>query len=148
MHDDVAPVLQDPRALFVALGGRRLVSTSLHLDSNFVSQSVHLASVGARRNDEEVHNRRDACQIENHGIFTAVFLAKFCNMAGIFQAALQPGLGGGIGDGSRNGDAPEGILKTRLDLRRGSTLILTTDNSVHQWTHSLCTRFTPVSSRP
>lgn len=90
------------------------MSASLHLDSNFVRQGVQLASARTGRNDEEIHDGCDTRQIENDGVFTSVFLAKFGNMAGIFQAALQPGLGGRIGDGGGNGDAPRCNQKSRF----------------------------------
>ena len=117
VQDDVTPVLQDPRALFVTFGSERFISASFHLDSHFISQRMHLTNIRAGRDDEKIHNRRHAGQIEYNGIFTAVLLAKFCNMAGIFQAALQPRLRGGIGDGGGNGDAPEGNLRTRIVVR-------------------------------
>ena len=118
MHNDVTPILQDPRTLFVAFCRRGLMSARLHLNTNLVRQRMHLTSARTGRDHEEIHDWCDKRQIEDDGLFTAVFLAKFGNVAGIFQAALQPGLGGGIGDGSGNGDAPSGQSTDALLAKR------------------------------
>lgn len=135
MHDDVAPVLQDPRTLFVAFCRRGLVSAGFHLNPYFVSQGVHLTSARARGDHKKVHDGRHASQIEDDGIFTAEFFAKFGDLTGVFQAALQPGLGGGIGDDGGNGDAPRGNLTVRPNFRRDSTIVLTTKHPINQRTH-------------
>ena len=89
MQDDVAPVLKNPGALFVTFGCGRLVSAGFHLDSHFVAHRVHLTSTGSGRNDEEVHDRCHAGQIEYHGVLTAKFFANFGNVTSIFETASQ-----------------------------------------------------------
>ncbi len=105
VDDDIAPVLQDPRTLFVPFGRRRFISAGLHQDANFVSQRVHLANIGAGCNDEKVHNRRDRRQIKYDDVLTAILFAEFGNVTRIFQAALQSGCCGG-GCGGRNSETP------------------------------------------
>lgn len=117
MQDDIAPVLQDPRTLLVPFRGRRIMTAGFHLDTNFVSEGVHLPSAGSGRDDEKIHDRCHASQIKDNRVFAAVFLTDFGDMAGIFQAALQPRLRGGIGDDGGNGEAPRAIKGLALVVR-------------------------------
>ena len=102
MQHDVAPVLQDPRTLFVPFSGRWLVTAGFHLHSDFVAERVHLPGAGTGRDHEKVHDRRDAGQIEDDCILTTILFAQLGNVAGVFQTALQSVLGTGGGDGGGN----------------------------------------------
>lgn len=100
MQHDITPVLHDPRTLFVAFGRRRLVSAGLHFHASFVAQRMHLARVRARRDDEKVHDRSDARQIEDDGVLATEFFANLCDMAGVFQTLLETGIRGFGDDGN------------------------------------------------
>ena len=117
MQDDIAPVLQDPRALFVTFGRGRLVTTGFHLDPDLVGQSVHLASARAGRDHKKVHDRRNPREIEHDRILTPVLFAKPGNVAGVFQAALQSIFGSGGDNCGGNGKAPTTIENTFKKLQ-------------------------------
>lgn len=109
MQDNIAPVLQDPRTLFVAFGRGRLVTSRFHLDTDFVRQGVHLTSARAGRDHKKIHDRRDPGQIEYDCILTTVLFAKPGDLAGVFQAALQSNLRSGGDNCGGNGEAPKSI---------------------------------------
>ena len=105
MQDDIAPVLENPRTLFVSLGRRGLVTARLHLHADFIAERMHLADIRARGDHEKIHDRCHTGQIEYHRVFTAVLFTQLGDETGVFQAALQPGILR-AGNNGGNGETP------------------------------------------
>ena len=135
MQHDVAPVLQDPRTLFVSFRCGRLVSAGFHLNSDFIAQGMHLTDAGPGGDYEKIHDRSNSGQIEYHCVLTAILFAQFGNVAGIFQAALQTVLRGGGGDGGGNSKTPRNKSKNlrgsfSISRTRQSTVVRGSPSSI------------------
>ena len=92
------------------------MTAGFHLYTNFVRECMHLAGTGSGGDDEKIHNRSDAGQVEDHRILTAILFAEFSNVASVFQAALQTILGAGCGNGGGNGKTPGANQQTNGTL--------------------------------
>ena len=83
---------------------------------------MQLSGTGTSRNDKEIHDRRDAGEVEHDGVFTAKLFAQLGNIAGVLKAALQSCFGGVGGDSGGNGKAPEFNSKIANALPAGNTV--------------------------